>query len=57
MFCGAEDGDLLQAGAKFLPWVGDSYKDCFEGVRLLILGESQYDSDKRDRSIQDADTT
>ncbi len=27
---------------KFLPWVGDKYEGGFEGVKILVLGESQY---------------
>jgi hypothetical protein len=51
------DPTLESAGVLFLPWVGEQYKRGFEGVRLLILGESHYDTDKRDRSVPNRDVT
>lgn len=51
------DSALESAGVVFLPWIGNQYLGGFRGVRLLILGESHYDSNKRDRSVADRDVT
>ena len=34
--------ELLQAGVRFLPWIGNQYREGFNGHRFMILGESFY---------------
>ncbi|HEY3918637.1 MAG TPA: hypothetical protein VGL83_12635 [Stellaceae bacterium] len=38
------DGRLKGNGVFFLPWIGRDYENGFKGQKLLILGESHYDT-------------
>ena len=39
---GSRDESLNSPGTFFLPWRGENYDAGLDGVRILILGESQY---------------
>jgi hypothetical protein len=39
-----QDSNLLENGVAFLPWVGKDYTAGFRKQRLLVLGESHYDT-------------